>query len=157
MESRCQINSKGKQVMTVNYQISVGAAERNSTPANVFMFNRPDGHTFVYDNSLPEWFEARAKFANKAEAESFAAQFPKACGMKASEVAYWENGEKKIYGSITVKAKLGSDGINGGTNETGLRRIKSLHHACSKLGIALTMHRTYANASTVTIEERGWV
>ena len=80
----------------------------------------------VYGSSTG--WQAIASFDETDEAIAFAASFPKSAGVK-------------VHGAnATARATLRSDEVNGGVNETGIRRYQSLITRAQKLGITIEWH-----------------
>ena len=79
-----------------------------------------------------------ARFDTPQDAAAFAARFPKAAKLTAPSL----NGYTVVgrpghpeRGMIRVHVKLTADGVNGGVNETGLRRLATIRRAAAKLGV----------------------
>ncbi|MEB3023007.1 MULTISPECIES: hypothetical protein [Mycolicibacter] len=83
--------------------------------------------TLSVHGSSSGW-QATASFDSAAAAEAFAASFPKSAGLK-------------IHGAnATSRAILRGDAVNGGVNETGVRRYQSLIAHAQQLGITIEWH-----------------
>lgn len=93
--------------------------------------------TGYYDPSTgrPGWFAAEARFDTEAEAEAFAAQFPKSHKFRAGEVTNWR--DRSSTGVARSSTKLAADDINGGANETGIKRYRSILRKAEQLGVAV--------------------
>lgn len=61
------------------------------------------------------------RFPTVAAAEEFAAKFPKSCGLR---VGGGCDADGTRYGVVTTHVNLYADGVNGGVNETGVKRLK---------------------------------
>lgn len=62
-----------------------------------------------------------------AGAKAIAALFPKWLKVKGGGLSYLdENGHPAIRGYVLCRIYFGSDGVNKGKNETGLKRFKAL-------------------------------
>lgn len=69
-----------------------------------------------------------ASFERPAEAMAFAARFPKSAGVQ-------------IHGAnATSRATLLANGVNGGVNESGVRRYQSLIRTAQELGVTIEWH-----------------
>ena len=73
-------------------------------------------------------WQATASFDRPAEAMAFAARFPKSAGLQ-------------IHGAnATSRATLTANGVNGGVNEAGVRRYRSLIARAQQLGVTIEWH-----------------
>lgn len=73
-------------------------------------------------------WQAIASFGEPDEAMAFAASFPKSAGLK-------------VHGANAIaRARLLGDGVNGGVNETGIRRYQSLITRAQKLDVTIEWH-----------------
>lgn len=79
-----------------------------------------------------------------AEATEIAALFPKVCKVQAHTMSHARDGKVGHVGVVCADAKLRSDGVNGGINETGIRRYNSLRKACAKLNLGVTFSADWA-------------
>lgn len=68
-------------------------------------------------------------------AEAYAAEFPKGAKIRASRLTAPDrvNGGWRDYGLITGSIGFKADGVNGGINETGLKRYRTWIKALDKL------------------------
>ena len=102
--------------------------------------------TTEYDHHVgaghPQQFEFNAELPTKADAAEFAAQFPKSAKVFAG-LLYTENGTR---GWASAQASLVSDGVNGGVNETGLRRYRTIVKTAERLGIEILWVARAGNA-----------
>jgi hypothetical protein len=81
-----------------------------------------------------------ARFATPGEAAEFAARFPKSTKLASPSLNGYtlvgrENGQTVETGIIRVSVKLAEDGVNGGQNEAGLKRLATIRRTAAKLGI----------------------
>jgi hypothetical protein len=82
------------------------------------------------------------------QAQELAAQFPKACKVRACAVT----GTRGRWGMADVRISLRSNGVNKGINETGQRRYRAVRRACEKLGITLDYVAPYGNCYATLAE-----
>jgi hypothetical protein len=73
-------------------------------------------------------------FATREEAEAWAAQFPKAVRFYVTTLSY-SDGRAMTYHARTGSVRLTADAVNGGVNETGVRRYRSAIRTAAKLGL----------------------
>lgn len=102
--------------------------DRNGRPAHVTMRIRLD--------------EATDHYAAKAEADAFvAATFPKSAKVRGTSLSTFEGKpgaddyRNFVCGLVIFDADLASNGVNGGINETGLRRYRAMRKALAAAGI----------------------
>lgn len=80
-----------------------------------------------------QWVEAAVgPFATEEEATAQAAQFPKSCALKVRTIWGYDP-----YYVVSTRVHLRADGVNGGTNEAGIKRLASIKRTATKLGIAV--------------------
>lgn len=80
-----------------------------------------------------QWVEvAVGPFATEEEATTRAAQFPKSCALKVLTIWGYDP-----YYLVSTRVHLRADGVNGGTNEAGIKRLASIKRTASKLGIVV--------------------
>jgi hypothetical protein len=76
-----------------------------------------------------------------ADAQAIAALFTKATKAKGTYCSTYHRYDGVYYnfaeGIIGFTAKLAADGVNGGVNETGLKRWAAFQRQCAALGIEL--------------------
>jgi hypothetical protein len=89
---------------------------------------------YLTDGGAPSHLEVYGLAADRAAAEAFVARFPKAAKLRG--VAF--HGE--VQGWVSVNINLAPNGSNGGRNETGIRRYRTIQRAAAKLGVALVWH-----------------
>lgn len=65
------------------------------------------------------------------QAVEIAGWFPKSCRIEATRLV----SASSVRGYVRGGASLRSNGVNGGVNETGLRRYRSIVRHCQRLGI----------------------
>lgn len=89
-----------------------------------------------------DWgWQATASFDEPDEAIAFAASFPKSAGVK-------------VHGAnATARATLRGDGVNRGTNETGIRRYRSLISRAQKLGVTIEWHASSTTRTALISQE----
>lgn len=99
--------------------------------------------TLVVHGSDSGW-QACASFDWPAEAMAFAARFPASAGLQ-------------IHGANAVsRATLAANGANGGVNETGVRRYRSLIRRAQQLGVTIEWHGNAAGFRTVLISQEAF-
>lgn len=93
-----------------------------------------------------------ARYETPEQAEAAAALFPKSCRIRTSRlstyVGTWGQPDYRdlVLHTIDVTIKLSSDGSNGGKNETGIKRYRSIVKACEKAGLAIEWVAGYGNS-----------
>ena len=105
------------------------------------------GHDEGYDVHTEQPMRAiftSAEFATMEEAEEFAGLFPKSARMNAHRVS----SSRGDYYRTGVTIDLHSNGVNGGVNETGIKRIATIRKAAAKAGMTTTFGTAteFANA-----------
>jgi hypothetical protein len=100
-----------------------------------------NGWTPVYE--LPQAASVRARVSSLEEAERIAALFPKMIGLRAQTLRL-QGGE--MVGYLSMNVKLAVDGVNGGRNETGIKRLARLLAVAEKNGIAVEYAPTCSNS-----------
>lgn len=83
--------------------------------------------------------QSAARDEVKAEAAAIAAEFPKYVKAVATTVATFrvEDGDYFSFSepTVVISAKTAADGVNGGVNEAGVRRIAAARKTIERLGI----------------------
>lgn len=79
------------------------------------------------------WTRATARFDTRDQAAAYVALFPKSTKLTSAEVVT-APGERNYF-LVETSVRTAADGVNGGTNETGLRRIATIRRVAAKLGI----------------------
>lgn len=89
-----------------------------------------------------------------AEAQAIAALFPKSVKVRATEFTTHRKGqyhENFVLGYVHLPfVQLATNGVNGGRNETGLKRLRSFYQACLKhnLPVDFDVVLNYKNPAT---------
>lgn len=86
---------------------------------------------------------------DRAVAEALAAEFPKSAKVKVVTLSTHTPGDFSDafdVPTLRFRADLRSNGVNGGVNETGLRRYRSLRRTIEKLGLAVEWTATSNNS-----------
>lgn len=99
-----------------------------------------------------EWYvEACLILPTRNEAIELASRFPKSAKVRGTAIGGMrdENGNRCERGWVGFIAKLATDGVNGGTNETGLRRFASFEKTVAALGLPVE----YVSGTTVLESE----
>lgn len=103
--------------------------------------------------TLPKYEGESAAWEGSRE---FAAQFPKSLRVMGTALSTQynyldpacQNTGRVTVGYVKFQAKLYEDGVNGGKNETGIKRLKSFVKHCARLGIELQFTMPYTNSRT---------
>lgn len=82
----------------------------------------------------------------KEAAQAIAAQFPKS--VKAIATTINIIGGTDRQGCIDIEARIGANGVNGGKNETGIKRIKSALKTITALGYEFEYTMPWTNSLT---------
>jgi hypothetical protein len=77
--------------------------------------------------------QIQVNLVDKAAAQDFVAQFPKSIGWKASTCT----DGRTTWGTAGVTVQLSKDGVNGGVNETGIKRYKRAIVLLEKAGVEI--------------------
>jgi hypothetical protein len=83
-----------------------------------------------------------AILATVAEAQALVARFPKSAGLRATGC----NTRDGVVGHVRLRVGLEPNGANGGINETGLRRLRTVLRAAEKLGVPVAYGPCYGNS-----------
>jgi hypothetical protein len=70
----------------------------------------------------------------QAQAAPYAALFPKAAKVQASTLNTFDDNGRYYAGYLVANARLAADGVNGGRNETGCRRLAQVLRTVQRLG-----------------------
>jgi hypothetical protein len=68
-------------------------------------------------------------------ARELAAKFPKSTKVRQTILSNSNKDERWEDGVVSFRANLLADGVNGGCNETGIRRYRAFRKAAAKLGL----------------------
>lgn len=90
----------------------------------------------------PQQFEFRMVLPTREDAIAFVAQFPRSTGLRATTLSSADG----TYGYVTGSARLWADGVNGGRNEAGIKRLRSTLKAANKLGIPVVYRAWWGNS-----------
>jgi hypothetical protein len=104
---------------------------------------------YMQAGSAPTHFEFMADLPTVEDAKVFAAQFPKSVKMYAGKILDTNN---VTWGWVRTDGNLTSNGVNGGINETALKRYQAVVKAATKLGIEIQYEKNARN-SYATREE----
>lgn len=89
----------------------------------VYFFAHAAGH----DQSRPQHYDVRGDFATADERDAFLASVPKSLGLKPSTLSTYDAaGSRVTVPTIRGGGRLLADGVNGGVNEAGLKRLRRL-------------------------------
>lgn len=87
-----------------------------------------------------------AVFSEEAQRDAFVALFPKFVGVRPSrlwahvgylEGADWRGADSQEFPTATFRLKALPDGVNGGVNETGVKRLRRLLQVLEASGAAV--------------------
>lgn len=83
-----------------------------------------------------------ARFETREQAEAAAALFPKACRIKVYALGTYTGLGTPDYRTFTLYTihtdiRLNADRVNGGKNETGIKRYRSIMRAAERAGLAV--------------------
>lgn len=79
------------------------------------------------------------------EAQVLVRQFSKAAKVRATQFLA---GHGRVYGYVMFDARLMADGVNGGRNETGIRRYRSVRKTLAILDAKVEWTMNYTNSLT---------
>lgn len=104
---------------------------------------RHDANTFEAQ-ATPWNVKATLYVETPEQARAIAARFPKAAKVRASTVSAWvgyldgvewePDLDNAVFGTVGIDAKIAADGVNGGRNETGIKRLATFRRAAERLG-----------------------
>lgn len=95
------------------------------------------GHYARTNPGAPQSYEFTAVLPSRNDAVAFAAQFPKSAKMFGGTLSCYDNGRSYVQGYASSHGNLVSNGVNGGVNESALRRYKAIVAAAAKLGVEI--------------------
>jgi hypothetical protein len=98
------------------------------------------------DPNAAQHVEITAKCSTVEAAREIAALFPKSMKVRATTLTSYATGEAVVTGIICFRAGLRSDGVNGGRNETGIKRYRSLVAKLAKHGFSTEYVAQWSNA-----------
>lgn len=85
-----------------------------------------------------------AEFATKAEAEAFAATFPKALRVRVHSMTYG-NGQPTTWTAGIADVVLSANAVNGGENEAGVKRVRRFVKGCRAAGFEPVRRVNFTN------------
>lgn len=98
------------------------------------------------------WIESQ-DFGTEAEAVEWAAQFPKSAKLRVRSVTdHSAIGGAQTWHDASVVIGLGANGVNGGVNETGLRRLRTIERTAARLGERIEWNGSFASNAYPTRE-----
>ena len=97
------------------------------------------------------WEFASADFASREDAEALMATMPKA--LKAWVASCYHQHGVTTY-SVHAKANLAADDVNGGVNETGVRRYWTLTRWAAKTSTPITFDGGYSEVVANAYQDR---
>lgn len=92
----------------------------------------------------PSWVEVTAHVQTKELAAEIAAQFPKSVNVRGQGMNWGLAGI--TTGWVSFRATLAANGVNGGRNETGIRRYHNLIKHLARLGHAVEYEVNASNS-----------
>lgn len=93
--------------------------------------------THYVDLDVPQNFRISSEdLATREEAEALLALFPKSAKGRVTHVSGFNLPAEGVF-VVKFEARLAADGVNGGTNETGVRRYRSIIRSAAKAGLAV--------------------
>lgn len=103
--------------------------------------------TFELGAYTSGWTKARVIVPTAEDAQAIAAQFPKSAKVRASSISGYFKGDTTegayssdpdaalaTHGYVHIEIVLQSNGVNGGVNETGIKRYRAFRKHCARLG-----------------------
>lgn len=84
---------------------------------------------WIHQTDKPTHATFGASFATVEEAEALVALFPKGAGLRTNQ-----------YGGVYLHVTLKANGINGGINEAGVKRIRRILSSAAKNGVTIDYH-----------------
>ncbi len=116
----------------------------NAWAVTNFVGRQGEVGTCVNDFTRPEGLNVCATVETVELAREIAASLPKSIKIQANVLNDREAGEK--YGYLTLSIALKANGVNGGRNEAGIKRYRSLRKALAKHGHEITWVTPYRNS-----------
>lgn len=93
----------------------------------------------------PQHVSLRAEVETLEKAREIAAQFPQSVKLRPTTL---DKRNGMTVGYLYFNATLLANGVNGGRNEAGIKRYRSLRKAIARLGYATTYATTATNSYT---------
>jgi hypothetical protein len=84
-----------------------------------------------------------AYFFTEEAAQAYLARFPKAAGLYVSHTSFG-NGQRAFH--VAGRVKLLSDGVNGGRNETGIKRFQRVLATAAKQDLPIRYATPFSNS-----------
>jgi hypothetical protein len=101
-------------------------------------------------SAINEGIDAMTVFATVEERDAFIALFPKSVKVVASTLSGYDM-ETSSSWSAPIAAwgvRIDADGVNGGVNETGIKRINKFMAVAKASGMNMTWSMNYQNSIT---------
>lgn len=111
-----------------NPHTAIGNEGYYARPAGSWRFS---GHA---DEDGPYAIQGSARHDTHEDAVAHADSLPKSSKVRALRVRGYREGEPAESGVTNFQASLRKDGVNGGVNETGIKRYKALRNHLDKVG-----------------------
>jgi hypothetical protein len=109
-------------------------------------FGQVNWDAFADNNGAVNYVKATATFRTQLEAEAFAFRFAKSLRVRKTTLSADYEGAWKQYGYVTFEACLGASNVNGGVNETGMKRIRGFFKALANMSITPVRVKHCANS-----------
>lgn len=102
------------------------------------------------DYDQPQDVRFNALFSTREAAEEFAATFPKSAKFQVQRLDGPDSATRYI---VESKAILAADGVNGGRNETGIKRYNSILRNAAKLNVPVEFSAGNAVNAYLSLED----
>lgn len=113
-------------------------------------FHKTNGAGALLDShrETPQHVEiSSTRFGTKEEAEAFAANFPKSTRLVVRMCTHYEGGRvTRTTWGFDATVKLLANGVNGGRNEAGIKRIRTLLKNAEAKGVNVEWGMGYGNS-----------
>lgn len=117
----------------------------STVEARIAPRRRWDDSVLHFTNSTYH-IQASAYFPTADERDAYLALFPKSSGVKATRIGCRdENGNSVEYPGVRFSAKISADGVNGGVNETGIKRFRQVIRTVARHDLPATLDHMYNN------------
>jgi hypothetical protein len=91
----------------------------------------------------PQRVEYTAYFLTEEAAQEYLARFPKSAGLHVSTTSF--GASQKVW-HVKGQARLLADGVNGGRNETGIKRFQRVLATAAKQDLPIRYETPFANS-----------
>lgn len=122
--------------------------EQPAEPQQTGIIGCPE-YDVLYVQATTGWASATLYCqGDPARAEALAAQFPARTGVRSGTLMRHDG--RANDGHIGWSARIGADGVNGGKNETGMKRYRALRRRAEELRLRVEWTMPYGNSLTYT-------